>query len=94
MPRGSVETVLSETTKARIEELEAELMEKEDTNYDLESQIEELNNKIEALTSENEILAQRAEEQKGGKKSDAFGFSDDSDGSKGQAQESIEDLRR
>ena len=69
-------------------------MEKEDANYDLEGQIEELNSKIEALSTENEILALRAEEQKGGRKSDAFGFSDDSDGSKGQATEQIDALRR
>lgn len=62
-------------------------MEKEDTNYELEAQIEELNNKIEALTSENEILVARAEKNKGEKKSDAFGFSDESDGSKDQSQE-------
>lgn len=83
----------SEANKAKIEELEAEIMEKEDTNYDLEGQIDELNNKIEALTSENEILLARAEEKTGTKKSDAFGFSDDSEGSKGQGKEQIEELR-
>ena len=36
VPRGSVETVQSDANKAKIEELEAELMEKEDNNYDLE----------------------------------------------------------
>jgi hypothetical protein len=36
VPRGSVDTIQSENNKARIDELEAELMEKEDANYDLE----------------------------------------------------------
>ena len=36
VPRGSVDTITSEHNKARIDELEAELMEKEDANYDLE----------------------------------------------------------